>query len=62
MDFQFRRRFFVRDAFAVEITHPHDLIESLRAHRARVHPQTAADLARIPSIHSNPPMPAALPA
>ena len=46
MHFQLGRRFFVGYAFAVEIAHPHDLIESLHAHRPGVHPQAAADGAR----------------
>src|SRR5439155_20419261 len=44
--FQLRRSFFVRRSLGVEISNSHDLIESLRAHSARIHPERAADRAR----------------
>ena len=46
MHFQLRRSFFVRPSLGVEISNSHDLIESLRAHCARIHAERAADRAR----------------
>src|ERR1700730_3145119 len=36
----------VRSPFCIEIANSHDVFESLRAHRARVHPQSTADRPR----------------
>ena len=36
----------MRVSFAIEITNAHDVLESLRAHRAGIHAQAAADCAR----------------
>ena len=45
MNFQLRRSFCLRVSFRIEITHVHNVLESLRAHRARVHAQRATDCA-----------------
>src|SRR4029077_4331163 len=37
---------YVRIAFAIEVTNARDILKSLRAHRASVHPQPATDYAR----------------
>ena len=46
MHFQLRRSLRVRVPFGIEITNAHDILESLRAHRAGIHAQAAADFAR----------------
>ena len=45
IDLKLRRSFGVRFPLLIQITNAHDILKSLRAHRARVHPQRSADCA-----------------